>query len=193
MLTFHPMSVKSPVKAPLLALDPAVIADIATGAVPAEKALKRAGLPDDLIRAVISDPTFKKRLEQEKSLLDRYDDPDVYYNRICYQILRNKLVVLAEAGELPPDALIKATEMLHRHARMGGDESRPLGSGGPVLNIIIGGRDGEPEKRIAIATVDEPGSSGRPAISAEAERVSDDPLRAFDFELGRNADLVEGA
>ena len=133
-----------------LAVHPLLLADVAAGALTLEQALKDMGLPDQAVQALSSDPLLLKRVEQERKLIEKLEDPDLYHNRVCYQVLRNRLVALAEAGELPPDVLLKATDMLYRHAGLGSSAADQTSGKGPVLNIIV--NTGAEEKRITISS-----------------------------------------
>ncbi len=123
---------------PILGLKPEALVELALQTRPPADILRDHGVPPGEIRALLADPTFQRMVEEERRRLEESEDLDAYYNRVCYRLLRNKLVTYGLADKLSPPELVKAVDMLRRHARMDtNDESPAAQVQQPVLNIII--------------------------------------------------------
>ena len=138
-----------------------MIAEIALGVAPPADILARAGIPKKEVSRLLSDDWFKERVEQERKQLESSDDLDTYFNRLCYRLLRNKLVALGVAGKLPPSELVKATDLMRRHGSYETDMQAAARANLPVLNIVIG------DKAVTISQVssdDITNATARPVI-----------------------------
>jgi len=120
-------------------LSPELLAELAIGYDPPDVILSRAGLSPADIQRLLSDDRLRERVEAERQAMEQSGDLDVYYNRLCYRMMRNKMVAMGLAGKMGANEMVKAVDMLRRHAGLDKDDSAPAGvaASAPVLNIIV--------------------------------------------------------
>ncbi|RMF27836.1 MAG: hypothetical protein D6759_16955 [Chloroflexi bacterium] len=130
-----------------LKLKPEALLELALQTRPPSEILLDYGVPPSKIPQLLQDPTFVRLVEQEKKRLEESDDLDAYYNRLCYRMLRNKLVALALEKRIEVKELIQTVEMLRKHAKMDDRQETTVHQGQqPVLNIIISSQPQDPSK-----------------------------------------------
>ena len=159
---------------------PKAILEIALGVQKPSEVLSRYGYTTLEAEQLLLSEVFQRRVREEREELEEKGDIDKLYNRMCYRLIRERLLAAATSGELPPSDLVKAAEMMHRHAGMSGDEKGgQSGATGPVINITFGGGMGAPAIEL------------RRKDAMEAAVVIPEHVRRDSPALTRDKDLFE--
>lgn len=139
-------------KTDVLNVSPKVITEIALGVQPPLDVLQKYDYTYEEAQEILANPVFQRRVQDERRQLEENDDIDRIFNRMCYRLLRDKMVSVAISGAMPPSELVKATDMLRKHAGLG-DTVAEASAPKAIINLHIGGA-GEPQGAIIDSTPD---------------------------------------